>query len=218
MDISKQDLIKLPKWQKGLILLGFILLLGVLWYFLLFSPAQEQIVGLRGEIQKLQKDVQEQQKAKLAKHTLESQIKALQQEIKVLSSKLPEEKEIPALLSSVNEVGRTNGLDFALFKQEKAVRKDYYSEIPVQIQVEGGFQQIALFLQRVGLMDRILHVSKLKMGKYKALTGGGVVEATMEATTYKYESQPLPKKEDAKGKRPSPAASPSKKSGKGEID
>jgi type IV pilus assembly protein PilO len=217
MALSKQDLMKLPMWQKALIPIAIILVLGAVWYFLLYAPNEEETAVLRGQIAKLKKDVEEQQKAKLAKVTLEAEIKKLEQELKVLSAKLPEEKEIPSLLSSVNEVGRLNGLDFAQFKQEKAVRKEYYSEIPVQIQVQGGFHQIALFLNRLGSLDRIIHISKLKMGKYKSAGGAGTIEASMEATTYKYESQPLPPKQ-APGAGKKPAAPPSAPTKKGAVD
>ena len=211
MAISKQDLIKLPVWQKGLILAGFVLVLGAIWYFSFYTPNQEEIATLQGQMKKLKNDIAEQRKAKETKLALAVQIKLLEQELKVLSSKLPEEKEIPGLLSSVNEVGRLNGLEFALFKQGNAVRKDYYSEIPVEITVQGGFHQVLLFLNKVGSLDRILHVSKLKMGKYKPAPGGsGKLEASLMATTYKYESQPLHKKEEPKGKRPAPAPAASK--------
>jgi type IV pilus assembly protein PilO len=218
MAISKQDLIKMPKWQKALILVGFILILGVVWYFVFYSPNDEEVVALQGQINKLNKDIVEWRKAKEAKVTLAAQIKQLEQELQLLQSKLPEEKEIPSLLSSVNEIGRLNGLEFALFKQQNVIRRDYYSEIPVEINVQGGFHQVLLFLDKVGSMDRIVQVSKLKMGKYKPSAGGGNLEATMVATTYKYESQPLPKKEEKKGGKGAAAPPHAGKPGKGPAD
>jgi type IV pilus assembly protein PilO len=206
---------KLPKWQKGLMLLGVILILVGIWYFMFFSPTDEEIQGLGKSISKVKADIEAQQKAKAAKAALLAEKARLELELKVLSAKLPEEKEIPSLLSNVNEIGRLNGLDFALFRQARTVRKDYYTEIPVEVQVKGGFHQLALFLYRVGSTDRILHVSKLKVGKYKAAPGGGTLEASMETTTYKYEAQPLPKKETApKGKKPAPPPPPPSKGGK----
>jgi type IV pilus assembly protein PilO len=216
MAITKQDLIKMPAWQKGLSLAGFILLLGAVWYFMLYGPQQEEITVLQTQIQRIQNQIREQQKAKEAKTSLTAQIKALQEELKVLSGKLPEEKELPALLSSINEVGRLNGLDFTLFRQGKPVRREFYSEIPVEIQVQGGFHQVLLFLTRLGAMDRIIHVSKVKMGNYKEAGGVGTLATSLEATTYKYESTPLPAKEAPKGKKPAPA--PPTKSGKGAVD
>jgi type IV pilus assembly protein PilO len=194
MAVTKEDIIKMPQWQKGLILLGCILLVGVLWYYLFYSPTKEEIPTLQGKLRKLDSDIQLQEKAKRTKRDLQTQIKEIQRELTVLRSQLPEEKEIPALLSGVTEVGRLNGLDFALFKQMPAVRKDYYSEIPIQITVNGRFHQVVQFLAKVGSMDRILQVSGLKMGKYKALNGGSSIESSLKATTYKYESTPLPKK------------------------
>ncbi len=220
MPINKEVLIKLPVWKKALILAGVMIVLGLAWYMLFFLPNEEEISSLRSQLDKLQKQIQEQQKAKEAKLDLEKQIKALEAELKVLSSRLPEEKEIPDLLSSVNETGRLHGLEFVLFKQGKPVRKEYYSEIPVEIQVRGGFHQIMQFLSKVGELDRIVHVSKLKMGQYKGEPGGGTILATLQATTYKYESEPPPKKVEP-GKKPSTPPPPAKaapKGGKGAVD
>ncbi len=220
MPINKEVLIKLPVWKKALILAGVMIVLGLAWYMLFFLPNEDEISSLRSQLDKLQKQIQEQQKAKEAKLDLEKQIKALEAELKVLSSRLPEEKEIPDLLSSVNETGRLHGLEFVLFKQGKPVRKEYYSEIPVEIQVRGGFHQIMQFLSKVGELDRIVHVSKLKMGQYKGEPGGGTILATLQATTYKYESEPPPKKVEP-GKKPSTPPPPAKaapKGGKGAVD
>jgi type IV pilus assembly protein PilO len=201
MAITKQDIVKMPTWQKALIVAGVILLLGALWYYLLYSPTKGQIATLEARMVKLKKDIELQEKAKATRRSLQVQIKEIERELEVLRSELPEEKEIPALLSTMTEVGRMNGLDFALFKQEKAVRKDYYSEIPIQITVVGGFHEVAQFLAKVGSMERILQISDLKMGKYKSLDGGGQLEAAMRATTYKYETAPPPtKKQPGRGK------------------
>lgn len=216
MAINKDAIVKLPIWQKVLILAGVILILGVVWYLVFYSPNLEQMASLKGQIDKLNKQIAEQKKAKETKTTLAAQIKALDEELKVLSAKLPEEKEIPDLLSSVNETGRLNGLEFALFKQGKPVRKEYYSEIPVEIQVNGGFHQILQFLSKVGSMDRIIHVSKLKMSGYKPATG--TVLASLQATTYKYESEPMPKKEQPGKKKPPAPPVRAPKGGKGAVD
>ncbi len=200
--ISKEQLVNLPRAQKALILVGFILLLGALWYFLLVSPVEGEISKLKGEITKIKEEIQTQEKAKKEKTNLQAQIKELERELQVLRSKLPEEKEIPGLLSSVNEIGRLNGLEFLLFKQDNAVRRDYYSEIPVQVQVTGPYHQVALFLNRVATLDRIVQVSKLRLDKYKSVGTTGHLEASMQATTYKYETEPLPKAPAKPGAKP----------------
>lgn len=200
MAITRDDFINMSEWHKLLILLGFIALLVALWYFLLYSSSSEQISTLETEIQKLRAEIAEQERARATKQTLDIQIQKLREELAILKSKLPEEKEIPGLLSRVNEIGRLKGLEFDRFEPSQAVRKDYYSEIPVRIEVRGGFHDVASFLFRVGSMDRILHISQLKMGKYSEADGVGTLDASMQATTYKYEPTPLPKKEVPKKK------------------
>jgi type IV pilus assembly protein PilO len=199
MAISKEDILGMPKWQRVLILVGVIVVIGALWYFFLFSKTQKEIEGLKTRIARIEKDIQKLEKAKATKRQLAVQMKELREQLKLLRSKLPEEKEIPQLLSTVSEVGRLNGLTWELFQQRKAVRKDYFSEIPVQIKVTGGYHEVAQFMAQVGKLDRIMHFSNMKMGKYTPANNGGAINTSMQATTYKYESKPLPKK--AQGKK-----------------
>lgn len=191
MAITRDDFMNMPAWHKVLMLVGFIILLGVLWYFLVHSSTRNDLTTMQSEIQKLKTEIQKQERAKADKQTLDAQIQKLREQLAILKSKLPEEKEIPMLLSRVNEIGRLNGLEFDRFEPMQPVRKDYYSEIPVKVEVKGGFHQVAFFLYKVGTMDRILHISDLKMGNYE-VDGGGKLNASMEATTYKYEPTPLP--------------------------
>ena len=66
---------------------------------------------------------------------------ALGKAMKALANK----REIPAMLTSLSQAGRRAGLIFHLFQPEKEINKEFYTEIPVSIQVEGRYHQIADF-------------------------------------------------------------------------
>jgi len=74
---------------------------------------------------------------------------------------LPEETEITALLHEIAYRGQQCGVEFTLFKPEPAVSHTFYSEKPVEIRVEGGYHQIARFLNELAQMDRIVHIQDL---------------------------------------------------------
>jgi type IV pilus assembly protein PilO len=200
MPITEQ-ISKLSGWQRWLILLLILIVLGGIWYFLLYKPVYTDMDKLRAEIRKLDSQIQRQRLAKIKRKKLQDEIKRIERNLKILQAKLPEEKEIPALLSTVTEMGRLNGLRFNLFKKEKEIPKDYYTEIPVKIQVRGGFHEVASFLYKIGTMPRIIHVSELKMGKYKRDDSGGNLEASFKATTYKYEVKQIVKESSSKKRK-----------------
>ena len=192
MAIDKETILKMPPLQKALIIVGLILLLGIVWYYLLYTPNDKKINALNADLKKINDRIAELERAKKLIKNLEAEIAKLEKEITALRTQLPEDKEIPALLSEVTEKGRINGLTFSLFKQNPAVKQSYFSEIPVQITVQGDYHQVALFLYAIGTMDRIMHASDLKMGSFKVNKDGfGSMTVSMKASTYTYIPQPV---------------------------
>jgi type IV pilus assembly protein PilO len=76
---------------------------------------------------------------------------------------LPEETQVASLLREITLSGQAYGVDFTLFKPMPVTPQAEFTEHPVEIKVEGGYHQIARFLNRVATMDRIVHVRELEL-------------------------------------------------------
>jgi type IV pilus assembly protein PilO len=100
---------------------------------------------------------------------------------------LPDEAEMAALLREVTFRGQSGGVEFTLFKPLPPVPRTFYSEQPVEVQVEGGYHQVASCLNRLAQMDRIVHITELEMDQIAANEleeEGPVVRAHFFATAY----------------------------------
>lgn len=98
-------------------------------------------------------------------------------------SALPDAKEIPSLLTAVSKSGSDSGLEFLLFKPEPEALKDFYAEIPVSINVKGGYHQIAQFFDRVSQLSRIVNIKDIVINYAQ---GGGLLTASCKAITYRF--------------------------------
>jgi type IV pilus assembly protein PilO len=78
---------------------------------------------------------------------------------------LPEETQVASLLREITLSGQAYGVEFTLFKPLPPAPQAEFTEHPVEIKVEGGYHQIARFLNRVATMDRIVHVRELEIGE-----------------------------------------------------
>ena len=201
MALTKEQIIKLPKHQKAMVLAGIILVLAGLFYYLLYSPkssaldkAVEQLTKLNTEVQAKRKAVKDLEKYKI-------EVAQLHANLKMALKQLPDEKEIPNLLKSITEIAKRTGLETTYFKQETNVRKSYYSEIPVNMKVAGDYHSFAFFLYEVGKMPRILQFSKLALAGIAKEGSRGSLEASLMATTYKFESEPPPQEKDKDKKK-----------------
>ena len=77
---------------------------------------------------------------------------------------LPEKEEIPSLLAGISQVGKDAGLEFSsLSSPSRRTRKDFYAEIPVDISVSGSYHQVAVFMDKVANLPRIVNIRNIKM-------------------------------------------------------
>ena len=110
---------------------------------------------------------------------------------------LPEKEEIPSLLTSISRSGQDVGLEFLLFEPKSEVRKEFYAEIPVAMQVRGGYHDLAIFFDKVARLSRIVNIKNIEMGRAKDSMD---LNTSCTAVTYKF-VEPAPPKKDNKKKK-----------------
>jgi type IV pilus assembly protein PilO len=181
----------IPKRQRYL-LIG-VLGAGVVaaYVYLLMMPLWEEKARHEVALQKLQSDLQQKQLIAANRPKLEAEIKALEKELADALVRLPEEKEIPKLLTQVNTLGQQNGLDFLLFRPGAPAKKGFYAEVPIEMRVEGQYHALGGFLDRVSKLERIVNVSDIKVAPLALQAQRGdradrSIVADLKATTFTF--------------------------------
>jgi type IV pilus assembly protein PilO len=157
-------------------------------YFLIM-PLWEEKGKHEVALQKLQADLQQKQLIAANRPKLEAEIKALEKQLADALVRLPEEKDIPKLLTQVNTLGQQNGLDFLLFRPTAPVKKGFYAEVPIEMRVEATYHTLGSFLDRVSKLERIVNVSDIKIAPLAASQvqrSGRSVVAELKATTFTF--------------------------------
>ena len=183
---------KLSTVQRVLIYVGtFVVLIGTVVYFL-YMPKWDQKSQYQAEFENLsgQLMIAKRNAAKLPK--LRAQMKAEEVKFAEASKALPERKEIPTLLTVISQSGGEAGLEFQLFQPGAEVNKKFYTELPLQLRVQGGYHNLAEFFDRVAAIPRIVTIKDITIvpggGK------GGKLNASCSAVTYKFIEQTGKKK------------------------
>ena len=186
----------LSKIQRILICVGTFLLLIGGFFYLSYMPKFKEIDKLNVQQRKLDTEL------KTAKMNAR-QLKRYKQEMKEAEgdfaeamAALPEKKEIPSLLENVSLSGQDSGLEFLNWRPNADKVIDFYAEIPVSIEVVGGYHNLALFFDKVSRMSRIVNIRDIDISSGKS---PGELDARCTAVTYRFlESQA---KEDDKNRR-----------------
>jgi type IV pilus assembly protein PilO len=112
-------------------------------------------------------------------------VDALDERLRAALRRLPNEKEIPQLLSAISSLGRAVGLDILVFRLKPEAAQDFYAEVPVEMQMRGSYGQVAEFFARVGHLDRIVNVSDVALRDPKVVGDRLVLAASARVTTFR---------------------------------
>jgi len=192
MKALNKKLASLPRVQKILLLLLVGMMVGTGCYFTLIQPKQDTIDRMSGELASLNRTLEETRKICKDMTSLQREMEKVRQEFLLAQIQLPTEKEIPALLTKISDLGSNAGLEFELFKPQAEIKKEFYHQLPIDIKVRGAYHNVAHFFQSISALDRIVNIEDFSMGNPQ-ITGNLVtLETTCVATTYRFQPNDLP--------------------------
>jgi type IV pilus assembly protein PilO len=86
----------------------------------------------------------------------QEQLNQIEVSLDEMIKQMPTEEEVASLIIDISQTGLASGLQFKLFKPEAPVRKDFYSELPINIQVTGQYEELGLFVSGLASLPRIV--------------------------------------------------------------
>ena len=192
-NINVDSIVKLPRVQKIAILVGAVVVLIGLYWFLFYKGHSEKLDAQRTVLTKKQQELSEQKVilANLPKFRQETEeMKAKRQ---VALQQLPNKNDIDKLLKDISYHAIESGLEILLFKPSKEVKKNFYAEIPVELKLSGTYHDFGLFFEKIANLSRIVNVADLEIQKIKEKSKEksvrNLLEASCKAKTYKFIEQ-----------------------------
>lgn len=121
---------------------------------------------------------------------LQSEMDALQKQLATLQTIVPEEKEADQFILMIQRAAVTGGVSIRSLTSKPVVQKQYYYELPFDIEADGPYYSVLDFFARMGHLSRIINVGDLKLASAKTTTGkfrmapGTSVTGTFTITTF----------------------------------
>lgn len=186
MDPQLEKIMKLPNKQKLALLAVVALLEGAAFFFGLQQPKMKQLTDLQGKLDSLKTQIQETKKIADNLPKFKNDYEKLNMELVSALTELPNQKEIPTLLTGITSIGKGAGLDFLSFKPKAEEPKDFYAAVPVDIVVSGSFHNVANFFVAVGNMPRIVNINNVVFSDIKDVDGRTLLKVSCLATTFRF--------------------------------
>lgn len=121
--------------------------------------------------------------ARLKRFRLE--LEDLEKRLAELQSILPAEKETPAVLRNVYKMAVASDLKINKFTPQPVVPRAFYADWPIQIEVEGSYDGLGVFFEKISQSTRIIDVGTISVqGLDKDAKPGRTLSASCTATTF----------------------------------
>ncbi|MBE2253656.1 MAG: type 4a pilus biogenesis protein PilO [Myxococcus sp.] len=192
---------KLPIAAKAGIVVGIIVLMTAGAWFLLIQDIETEIESLKAQQVTLDQTYAE--KKEIADNLLERrrEMDQLEQQLQDALTELPERKDLGELLAALNDLGKKAGLEITRVVPGTESAESFFARIPIAMAVKGNYHEIAVFLQEISQLKRIVNVNNLKLGTPTLRNDKVILSSDFMATTFRFITQ-KPKPPGAPGGTP----------------
>ncbi|HEY0514397.1 MAG TPA: type 4a pilus biogenesis protein PilO [Thermoanaerobaculia bacterium] len=220
-------------WYIGLAVgLGIGGLLFGAGYWRLLDPMRDDFERAETQLKGLQGKIQEGRAAKEELPKFREEVRQLELELDKLLRILPARRNTPDLMRRIRSLAEQGDFSLRKFNPLTLSDKEFFSEWPINVDVEGSYHNLALFFDRISRFSRIINVEDLEIKAMpppkvvpagtkgakeaqSALVNQHTITATFTAKTFVYKEPEADNPEaDAKGKngkdKKGPTAPPKK--------
>lgn len=185
IDINDLDLENMGSWPVTVKIIFAIIvaaLVSVLSYYLLIDSKIDQLRADKQKETELRQLYQSRYAAAVNLEAYREQMKEMEQTFSFLLKQLPTTHETPGLLDDITYVGTTSGLNFLKINWEPEVEKEFYTELPIRIDVVGDYHQFGNFVSEVAKLPRIVSLHDFTI----QADGDNRLRFNVVAKTYRY--------------------------------
>lgn len=167
--MADSALARMPVPARVGITAGLLILFGLAYYVLFFSDIAGQIETTKATRIQLDSQLTAAKEAEQAYQKDLEELARRRERERELNKILPSTTEYPAFLSAVQSVANATGVDLIAWSPQPEVKEQYYARVPMTIELEGRFHQIAKFFYGIGQSDRIMNMENITLSQPRVI-------------------------------------------------
>jgi type IV pilus assembly protein PilO len=155
------------------------------FFYLYVTPMQAEMTQRQRKLDALQTDIRKSQAIAQRLPQFRAEVADLEMRLETLKNVLPEEKDMGDLLRRLQTLAVQSNLTIRSFKPSATpVAKQLHSEIPINLQLDGAYHNLAQFYDRVAKFPRIIHISGITIKGKDRQEPNSTITADCVATTF----------------------------------
>ncbi len=183
------QLAKLPEGVRLGIIVGIVVALVFGYYSMFYSNASIRLEALGQTELELERKITEVRSVASNIGAFEAEIAGLKRELKKAVRKLPNKQEIEVLLTDISSLGKRSGIEITSFRRQPEISHTFYAEVPIQIELEGSYHDIAIFFDRLSKLPRIVNMGSLNLEVLSENADFTRLRVSGKATTFRFQGE-----------------------------
>lgn len=182
-DLDISDIAAWPTLAKSLVIAFVMLLISALGYYLYIDESINILNSSRQKETELKQtlDTKATQAANLVAY--KKQMVELQGMLKEQLKQLPSKNEIATLIDDISYLATKDELKLSKIFWEPEINRQFYTELPMSIELSGSYNQIGSFIADLASLPRIVVLQNFNMN----LISEDTISVQMKASTFRYE-------------------------------
>lgn len=178
---------KWPWYAQAALFVAFLIIVDVFLHNAFFQSVRKEIQDLDARIRDLKIEVEKEQAVEARKAQFTKEIQRDREKLKLLKAILPEEKETPEVVRKIQELASTSNLKIRKFIPQPVVGHGFYSDWPINIELDGSYNNLGRFFERIGKFTRIINVENLNVKGLESEDPERTLSASCTATTFVFQ-------------------------------
>jgi type IV pilus assembly protein PilO len=186
-DINDLDFDNIGSWPLAIKVIVWVIALIavlVLGYFYHVQNLQTKLQEAEAREVKLRDEFETKAYRAANLDAFKKQMEEMEESFGALVSQLPSDTEVPGLLEDITNKGALNGLEFDSIALQAEVAREFYVELPIQIQAQGSYHDLGAFVSGMAGLPRIVTLHDFTITQQS--NDSSVLRMSITAKTYRY--------------------------------
>lgn len=182
-ELNELDFEQIAIWphEVKIVVAAFVaIVIGALSYYTLVSPKLPILDSAEIKEQELKLQFEAKYRIAVNLQAYKDQLARIEKDFSSMLKSLPTSNETPGLLDDITYVGTTSGLNFKLLNWQNEIPKEFYSELPIEMEVTGGYHNFGEFVSKVADLPRIV-----TLHDFNIVSEQGRLRLQLQAKTYR---------------------------------
>jgi type IV pilus assembly protein PilO len=153
--------------QWGAVLAGGAIVTAAL-FFTVFKSQSEKNTAAQHALEEKVRENNELESYRPKLKQIEQQLAELKQQLEIEARIVPNEKQVDGFITMLDGEAQKAGVELRRYTAKPVNSKEYYSEVPFDIELDGPYYSMLNFFDRVGKLERIVNVSGLLVSTTKS--------------------------------------------------